>query len=428
MFKYLKYFAIVGLVLSFSACNNIFQPNNGSGNGGTNQNYTSDEFKKHLSHCYKTKTDSHGQYFKIHIDNDFAHKADQCMKGYEVKAISPYRLGISNMLEREELITGKAFLDNVIGQGMAPPKTLADLQFYYDCWANQSKYTENGYHTTSCKRKFQDTMKQISEGCRPRYIVEFGPECSIGTSGAHTIKRFASHIGYNGNSQKVLIAGHADKARKVADMLVNYGVDRSRIKIVVSQKIGQNVGLYNDDEYVRYCFKNSHVHYKPYHHTSIPHSNAHNHTNTSNAVKKLDTIGDSQEDLKKTETSSSVQSSIEHKPSVEKNIGSAGSALEEAAKKNMESKIITRDKAVINNTAQATKISYDIMYDGSDIDQQLVHYRGYKRLRNNRHDRHDRHDNDEYDNQIRKHDKNKRKYNNFTFNLHNKKSYDRTND
>lgn len=181
---------------------------------------------------------------------------------------SPYDLLIGSK-ERSELVVAWEFVSYLLQNGNASQTNLADLSFYYECWIGQEMYEnpENDYYKSkACKQQFSRLMHQLMQNCQLKYVVEFMPAgqnesgLSLDADAQNVIYQFLKYYSDAAGSNRFLIVGKSEQAIKVASFMnVQAGIDKKRLKLVVSKKIPANqVGLFLDNPDTRACFLNSH--------------------------------------------------------------------------------------------------------------------------------------------------------------------------
>ena len=293
--KLLKCLALPSMLL-MSACSTM----------KSNENVALDPFHQQLAHNYKTIGDSHGNTFDIKSKASFARKASLLMHGKNVQPM------MVRGKDNAELEAGRALLMKAIDEKQFSARQLADLQFYYDCWANQSGsccFNKNKNLPSNCKDKFLDLINKKDE-CKSADTVYFpiNGHCLVRATNTEVIQRFAEMA--KGSCEKIIVVGSTDKsgsahhnkslslkrAKVVADQLVSYGIPKHRIKLIAlgeskataeDEPESRNAGLFIEDAEVMKCFRTHegcHTHHK--HHCGHKHKAKKHHCGAKKVVKK----------------------------------------------------------------------------------------------------------------------------------------------
>ena len=286
--KLLKYFALP-LVLFASACSTV-----------KSNESTIDPFKRQLAHNYKNMSDSAGTKYTIREKRLFKSKASRLMKGHDVQPEGTAVIVLRSGDDRKDLDDARELLMNALTNKSAHPTHLADMQFYFDCWVDQETRARGDKST--CKNKFIAASKNLKgHGCQAKEKVHFAfnEHIKISHEEMEDIKNFA--IMAKNNNERILIIGHTDKtgsehynkalslkrARRVADILVKHGVEKSRIKLIGAGEkwasdndaASRNASLFFEDEQTMECFK---IHHSEKHQCS----KHHNHHENKHHIKK----------------------------------------------------------------------------------------------------------------------------------------------
>jgi hypothetical protein len=235
---------------------------------------TSETFRAQLAKNYATLSDSHGNRYNIKSTHCFAKKAAMLAKGRMVMPGMNMHHSMKRHPEGLELLAAKNILRKKLALSHKHPKHLADLQFYYDCWVEQA--SNLNHKDMSCKRKFiEHSSANYAKNCCPETKVHFQfndwkkiccPEIGL-------VKQFACKA--KECCKNVLVVGNTDccgtqaynkklsvkRAKKVADMLVQEGVAKNKIKILGMGKkhatandvASRNAGLFFDTKATREC-------------------------------------------------------------------------------------------------------------------------------------------------------------------------------
>lgn len=278
--KLLKYLALPSMLL-MSACANT----------KANENVTLDPFHEQLAYNYKNMGDSMGNTFDIHAKRSFLRKSSMIMRGKDVQPMT-----LPEKCKDAELMEARDILMKALSEKKMSPKKLADMQFYYDCWASGQgcggcmggkKMNMN----TACKEKFMELARR--DECKSADNVYFpiNEHCLVRATNTEVIRTFAEAA--KNSNERILVVGSADKsgteeynkklslkrAKSVADQLVSYGIPKHRIKLIAlgesrataeNEPESRNAGLFIEDEEVMKCFKTQnhcHEHVKKHSHS-----------------------------------------------------------------------------------------------------------------------------------------------------------------
>jgi len=281
--KLLKYFALP-LVLFASACSTV-----------KSNESTINPFKKQLAHNYKNMSDSAGIKYTIREKRLFRSKASRLMKGHDVQPEGTAVIVLRSGDDRKDLDDARELLMNALTNKSAHPTHLADMQFYFDCWVDQETRVKKD--ESRCKNKFIEASKNVKgNGCQAKEKIHFAfnEHIKISKEEMQDIKKFAMMA--KNNNEKILIVGHTDKmgsehynkslslkrARRMADVIVEHGVEKSRIKLIGAGEKwasnndaeSRNASLFFVNEQTMECFK---MHHSENHQCSKSHGKKHHH-------------------------------------------------------------------------------------------------------------------------------------------------------
>ncbi len=279
--KLLKYLALP-LILLASACSTV-----------KNNESTVNPFKQQLSHNYKEMSDSNGMKYKIREKRLFKSKASQLMKGYDIQPIGIAKISLKSGDDRNDLIGARELLIQALANKSSHHNHLADMQFYFDCWVDQETRVKKD--ESRCKNKFIEASKNVKGNeCKAKEKIHFAfnEHIKISKEEMQDIKKFAMMA--KNNNEKILIVGHTDKmgsehynkslslkrARRVADILVEHGIEKSRIKLIGAGEKwasnndaeSRNASLFFGNEQTMECFK---MHHEENHQFSKHHDDKH---------------------------------------------------------------------------------------------------------------------------------------------------------
>jgi len=202
------------------------------------------------------------------------------MKGYNVQPIGIAKISLKSGDDRNDLINARELLIQSLTNKSAHPTHLADMQFYFDCWVDQETRVKDDKST--CKNKFIESSKNVKgDECKAKEKVHFAfnEHIKISDKEMQDIKNFA--VMAKNNNERILIVGHTDKvgsehynqslslkrARRVADILVERGVEKSRIQLIGAGEkwasnndaASRNASLFFGNEQTMGCFKMHHL-------------------------------------------------------------------------------------------------------------------------------------------------------------------------
>lgn len=266
--KLLKYLALPSMLL-LSACANT----------RANNNVVLDPFHEQLAYNYKNMGDSMGNTFDVHAKRSFLKKSSMIMHGKDVQPMV-----VSEKCNDAELREARELLMKALSEKKMSPKKLADMQFYYDCWASGqgcssgaclgSKRKAN--MNSACKDKFMEIARHDECTSVDNVYFPINGHCLVRATNTEVIRTFAEAA--KNSNEKILVVGSTDKsgtvaynkqlslkrAKVVADQLVSYGIPKSRIKLIAlgeskataeDQPEMRSAGLFIEDEEVMKCFR-----------------------------------------------------------------------------------------------------------------------------------------------------------------------------
>jgi outer membrane protein OmpA-like peptidoglycan-associated protein len=269
--KLLKYLALPSMLL-MSACSTT----------NANQRMPLDTFHEQLAHNYKNSGDSKGNTFDVKSKRAFAKKSAMLMCGKEV-----HPMMISKKCQDNELREARMMLEKALSEKKMSAKRLADMQFYYDCWASGGSCAsgaclgtkKNMNMSSACKEKFMELA--MADECKSADNVYFpiNGHCLIRATNTEVIKQFAEMA--KNTKERILVVGSADKsgtaqynkalslkrAKVVADQLVAHGISKNRIKLIAlgeskaranDEPEMRSAGLFIENEEVMKCFRQHH--------------------------------------------------------------------------------------------------------------------------------------------------------------------------